>query len=132
VFSLQELQSMGGVLQPLAVPTQHVAGMGWYKTFDVRLGWEHQLGERVTITPSISVYNFFNFANFDLPGYTQSGFLSFGAGSLLPGSTAVQPQNTVGGNSSGASGRTNRASLGPNMNASGAPRSVEWGVKISF
>jgi hypothetical protein len=74
----------------------------------------------------------FNFANFDLPGYTQSGFLSYGAGSLTPGATTVQPQNTVGGNASGADGRMNRATLGPNMNASGAPRSLELGVKISF
>jgi hypothetical protein len=132
VFSLQELELMGGTLQPLAVPTRHVAGLGWYKTFDVRLGWEHQWGEKVTITPSVSLYNLFNFANFDLPGYTQSGYLSYGAGSVAPGATAVQPQNTVGGNASGANGRTNRATLGPNMNASGAPRSVEWGLKVSF
>jgi len=132
VFTLQELQLMGGTQQPLAVPTQHKAGLGWYKTFDVRLGWEHPLGERVTLTPSVSLYNLFNFANFDLPGYTQSGFLSYGAGSLTPGATTVQPQNTVGGNASGADGRMNRATLGPNMNASGAPRSLELGVKISF
>ena len=132
VFSLPELQSMGGVLQPLAVATQHVAGLGWYKTLDLRLGWEHHLGERITLAPSISFYNLFNFANFDLPGYTQSGFLNFGAGSLSPGGTAVQPQNTVGGNASGANGRMNRATLGPNMNATGAPRSLEWGLKLSF
>jgi len=132
VFSLQELQLMGGTLEPLAVPTQHLAGLGWYKTFDLRLTWEHQLGERVTIAPSVSLFNMFNFANFDMPGYTQSGFLSYGAGSVALGATTVQPQNTVGGNASGASGRTNRSTLGPNMNASGAPRSVEWGVKVSF
>jgi len=123
---------MGGTLEPLAVPTQHLAGLGWYKTFDLRLTWEHQLGERVTIAPSVSLFNMFNFANFDMPGYTQSGFLSYGAGSVALGATTVQPQNTVGGNASGASGRTNRSTLGPNMNASGAPRSVEWGVKVSF
>lgn len=132
VFSLQDLLSMGGLLQPLAAPVSHVSGLGWYKTFDVKLGWEHPLGERITIAPSVSLYNLFNFANFDLPGYTQSGFLNFGAGSLSPGATTVQPQNTVGGNASGAAGRTNRATLGPNMNASGAPRSVAWGLKISF
>jgi len=130
VFSLQELQSMGGVLQPLAASVPNVAGLGWFKTFDVRLGWEHHLGERVTITPSVSLYNVLNFANFDMPGYTQSGVLNFGAGSLSPASSALQPQNTVGGNTS--VGRSNRTSLQPNLNASGAPRSVQWGLKISF
>ena len=55
VFSLQELQSMGGVLQPLAASVPNVAGLGWFKTFDVRLGWEHHLGDRVTIDPSLSL-----------------------------------------------------------------------------
>ena len=132
VFSFPELQSMGGVLQPLASPVSHVAGLGWFKTFDIRLGWQHQLGERFTITPSLSFYNVFNFANFDMPGYVQSGVLSFGAGSIMPGATLVQPQNTAGGNSSLPGGRTNRTSLQPNMNASGAPRSLEWGLKLSF
>jgi hypothetical protein len=120
------------VLQPLALPVAHVTGLGWFRTFDVRLGWEHPLGDRVTISPSISLYNVFNFANFDLPGYAQSGTLNFGAGGLSAAATAVQPQNAVGGNSSFPGGRTNRASLQPNMNASGAPRSLQWGLKISF
>lgn len=132
VFSLPDLQSMGGVMQPLAAPVLNVAGVGWFKTFDVRLGWEHQLGERFTITPSVSLYNLFNFANFDQPGYVQSGILNFGAGSVMPGATLVQPQNTVGGNSSFANGRTNRISLRPNMNVNGAPRALQWGLKLSF
>jgi len=132
VFSVQELQSMGGVLQPLAASVPNVAGLGWFKTFDVRLGWEHHLGDRVTIVPSVALYNAFNFANFDMPGYTQNGVLNFGAGSLSPAASSLQPQNSVGGNSSLAGGRTNRTSLQPNMNASGAPRSVQWGLKVSF
>jgi hypothetical protein len=131
VFSLPDLKRLGAVLQPLASPVPSVAGLGWFKTFDVRLGWTRHFGERITVVPSVSVYNLFNFANFDLPGYTQNGVLNFGAGSLLS-STSVQPQNTVGGNSSLASSRLNRASLQPGMNASGAARSVEWGLKISF
>jgi hypothetical protein len=132
VFSLQELQSMGGVLQPLAAAIPNVTGLGWFKTFYVRLGWQHHVGDRVTIAPSVSLYNVFNFANFNMPGYTQSGVLNFGGGSLSPAASPLQPQNTVGGDSSLASGRTNRTSLQPNMNANGTPRSVQWGLKISF
>jgi hypothetical protein len=133
VFSLQDLEQMGGVLQPLASSVQHVAGLGWIKTVDVRLGWEHKLGDRVTITPSVDLFNVFNFANFDLPGNTQSGVLSFGAGSVLSSATSLQPQSTVGGTSpSGILGRTNRASFQSGMNALGAPRSVQWRLKITF
>ncbi len=133
VFSLQDLEQLGGVMQPLAAAVPDPAGMGWLKTFDIRLGWEHRLGERVTIVPSIALFNALNFANFDLPGNTQNGVLNFGAGSLSPWATALQPQNTVGGTSvSGVTGRSNRASLQSGMSAAGAPRSVEWGLKISF
>jgi hypothetical protein len=133
VFSLQELQQIGGVMQPLAAAVPDPAGMGWLKTFDIRLGWEHKLGERFTIVPSIALFNALNFANFDLPGNTQNGVLNFGAGSLSPWATALQPQNTIGGTSvAGVTGRSNRASLQSGMSATGAPRSVEWGLKISF
>lgn len=133
VFSLPELEEMGGVQQPLAATVADPSGLGWLKTFDVRLGWQHKFGERFTVTPSIALLNALNFANFDLAGNTQSGVLNFGADSLSRWSTVLQPQGTVGGTSqSGIAGRTNRASLQSGMNATGAPRSVEWGLKISF
>jgi hypothetical protein len=133
VFSLQELEAMGGVMQPLASVVTDVAGMGWLKTFDVRLGWEHKFSERVVVQPNVAAFNLFNFANFDLPGNTQSGVLSFGPNSLSPWATFLQPQNTVGGNTNGGVlGRTNRAALGSGVNAAGAPRSVEFGLKVTF
>jgi hypothetical protein len=133
VFSLADLERMGAVVQPLASPVQDVAGLGWLKTFDLRLSWEHRVRERFTITPSIGLFNVLNFANFDALGNTQNGFLNFGAGSLFQSATLVQPQNTVGGSSPGGFRvRSNRTTLGSGMSAAGAPRSVEWGLKISF
>jgi Carboxypeptidase regulatory-like domain len=130
VFSLQDLQSIGGVFQPLAAPVVDPAGLSWLKTFDIRLGWEHHLGEHVVIAPSISAFNLFNFANFDLPGNTQSGVLNFGAGSSSPWATQLQPQGTAGGTSPDVSSRINRASV--QSNSVGAQRTIEWGLKISF
>jgi hypothetical protein len=135
VFSLQELEQIGGVLQPVAAPVSDIAGLGWLKTLDLKLSWEHTYRDRVSIEPSISLFNLFNFANFDLPGNTQNGVLNFGGGSLSPFATPTQPQGTVGGTSANVHepfGRTNRASLQSGMNAQGAPRAVEWGLKISF
>jgi hypothetical protein len=133
VFSLQELEQTGGVLQPLASTVSDVAGLGWLKTFDLKLGWEHKFQDRFSVEPSVGLFNLFNFANFDLPGNTQSGVLSFGAGSLSSSATVLQPQSTVGGTSpTGSSARTNRTSLLSGMNAAGAPRSIEWRLRISF
>ena len=135
IFSMQELQEMGGVQQPLAAPVLDVAGLGWLKTFDVKVSWERTYRDRITFEPSVGLFNIFNFANFDLPGNTQNGVLNFGSGSLSAFLTTRQPQNTVGGTSpnlSGSFGRTNRASLQSGVNAQGAPRAIEWGLKISF
>jgi len=136
VFSLQDLQNMGGVLQPLAGTVQNPAGLSWLKTLDLKISWVYKFRDRITIEPSVGVFNALNFANFDVPGNTQSGALNFGAGSLSSFATLLQPQNTVGGTSVSATdpvtGRTNRASLQSGTNALGAPRAFEWGLKISF
>ena len=135
VFSLQDLKDMGGVLQPLAAAVQDPAGLGWLKTFDLKLSWVYKFQDRVTLEPSLDAFNVFNFANFDLPGNTQSGVLNFGPGSVSPAATVTQPQSTVGGTTASTkdpAGRTNRASLQSGTNAMGAPRGLEWGLKISF
>jgi Carboxypeptidase regulatory-like domain len=134
--TVNELQELGATLQPLALPVQNPVGLSWLKTFDVRLSWEHTFFDRVAVEPSVSVFNLFNMANFDLPGNTQSGLLNFGLGSISQPATAVQPQGTVGGVTSDANNmvtsRINRAGSGSGTVATGAPRSIEWGLKISF
>lgn len=134
--TVNELQQLGATLQPLASPVQNPVGLSWLKTFDVRLSWEHTFFDRIVFEPSVGVFNVFNFANFDLPGNTQSGLLNFGLGSISQPATAVQPQGTIGGVTSDASNlftsRINRASLGSGTIATGAPRAFEWGLKISF
>jgi hypothetical protein len=135
IFSFQELQQLGAVQQPLAASVLNPSGLGWLKMFNVKLGWQHIYHDRITFEPSISVFNAFSFANFDLPGNTQNGVLNFGAGSVSPFATTFQPQNTVGGTSGGVNqqfSRTNRAGLGSGINTQGSPRAVEWGLKISF
>ncbi len=136
VFSPGDLQLMGAMLQPLAQVVQNPVGLSWLKTFDLRLSWQHTFLDRVTVEPSIGAFNLFNFANFDLPGYTQSGLLNYGAGSKSVPATALQPQGTVGGASTDpnnpVTSRINRASLGSGTAGAGAPGTIEWGLKISF
>ena len=136
VFSPGDLPLMGAMLQPLAQVVQNPVGLSWLKTFDLRLTWQHTFMDRITVEPSIGAFNFFNFANFDLPGYAQSGLLNYGAGSKSVPATALQPQGTVGGASTDpnnpVAGRINRASPQSGMGATGSPRSIEWGLKITF
>ena len=78
----------------------------------------HRVTERITIEPNIAFYNLFNFANFDLPPNLISGLLTGSAGSVN-GTTR-------------ADRITNRVGLGTGAFALGAPRAIEFGMRISF
>ena len=56
------------------------AGLGWPKPIDLRLGWAHKTKDRVTLQPSVTFYNAFNFANFDGPADLPGGVLGGAAG----------------------------------------------------
>lgn len=74
--------------------------------------------ERVTLQPSIGFYNLFNFANFDLPGSELNGLLTVAAGQLN-GTTEV------GHN-------INRVGVGTGVYSLGAPRQLEFSLKLTF
>jgi len=136
IFTLADLQSLGGVQQPLAPTIANPVGLSWLKTFDLNIGWRYKIKERFVIEPSVGIFNIFNFANFDLPGNEQGGVLSLAASSVLGSGSPTQPQGTVGGTDANHNdplfGRTNRASLQSGTNGLGAPRAIEWGLKLSF
>ena len=72
----------------------------------------------LTIQPSASVFNLFNFANFDIPGNTLSGVLNGGAGSAN-GTTYANATSL-------------RIGVGTGVFSLGAPRTIEFGLKLSF
>src|SRR5262249_3968417 len=95
-------------------------GLSWLKAFDMTLAWPIKVKELVTIEPSISAFNIFNFANFDGPTNKLLGILNNG------GSTAF-----VNGVTSSTRG-SNRIGVGSGVFALGAPRQLEFGLKIIF
>jgi hypothetical protein len=125
VFTLTDLQAMGGVMQPLATTTPGAVGLSWLKTFDFNIAWVYKK-ERFTIEPSVGIFNLFNFANFDIAGNAQGATLAFASES------PTQTAGTIGGTTASLTSRTNRASLQSGTNALGAPRAIEWGLKVSF
>jgi hypothetical protein len=72
----------------------------------------------LSIQPSASFYNLFNFANFNIPGNVLSGILTGGAGSL--NGTNYASANSV------------RVGVGTGVFALGAPRTIEFGLKLAF
>ncbi len=122
LMTLQQLQALGGVLPTLAAPPSGNVGLGWLKTFDFKLSYPRKMGENFQIEPSVSVFNAFNNANFDLPGNTMSGVLA------LQGDTATT--GTV--NTTTKANRTTRVTPGSGVFDLGAPRVFEFGLKLSF
>jgi len=118
LFTLGQLQALGGVQQPIPFAPANQANMDWLRTLDASLGWIYKVKERVEIQPGVSFFNVFNFANFDGPINPLSGILDGTPGSV--NGTAGQQPNS------------NRVGLGTGVFGFGAPRALEFSLKIAF
>lgn len=118
LFTLQQLQALGGVQQPIALAPGNQANQGWLRDVDMRLSWNYKVRERVDIQPEVSFFNVGNFANFDGPAAPLSGVLSGTPGSVN-GTAGQQPNG-------------NRLGLGSGVFALGAPRAMEFSLRVSF
>jgi hypothetical protein len=118
LFTLSQLQALGGVAPTIQAPPNGQVGVGSLRTFDLSLSWIHKFREKIEIEPKVSFFNLFNFANFDLPPNVISGLLTGSAGSIN-GTTS-------------ADRITNRVGLGTGVFALGAPRAIEFGMRIGF
>ena len=118
LFTQAQLVALGAVTPTIAAPPAGEESLGNMFTFDLKLGWKIKpKWERLTIEPQVSIYNLFNKQNFDSPSQPLSGILNGTAGTLN-GTTRGDRSNLVG--------------LGSGVFALGAPRSLEFGIKIVF
>ncbi len=125
VMTEADMAALGWIMPTLGSVAPHAVATPWLKTMDLRIAWPLKVKDRVTIEPSASVFNVFNFANAFQPGNVPSG-------SLLPGSNGVLAPNVLGGVTPGSSYTPFRTSLQSGTYALGAPRQFEFGLRISF
>ena len=118
LFTLAQLQALGGVAPSIAAPVSGEVPMFGLKTFDFKVSWVHRFHERLTVEPSVTFFNVFNFANFDLPQSTLNPLLTGAAGSV--NGTTYNDQTTQ------------RVGVGTGVYSLGAPRVIEWGLKLTF
>ncbi len=129
LFSGQQLLALGAYAQPIQSPPGHAATATWLKTMDLRLSWPLQIGERVKLEPNLSVFNLFNWANFGGAGNQLSGVLNGAPGSSLNNASSA----TYCGNSTTfCTSRLDRVLAGSGTYANGAPRQMEFGLRITF
>jgi hypothetical protein len=119
LFTPLQLQQANGVA-PL-VPTAPLGQVNyaWLKSFDFNLKWRYTVKERFTIEPSINVFNLFNFANFDLPSNAMVNFLSGPTTGSINGTTRDENESY-------------RVGRGTGVYALGAPRQMEFGLRVEF
>jgi hypothetical protein len=112
---------------------QGEVGNDAFFTFDVRLGWSikpiHKW-ERFRVEPQVAFYNLFNRQNHNGPDSLLAGTLD-GATNSINGTTRFN-QSTCATTQVGCTGRTSLIGLGSGVFAIGAPRSMEFGFKVTF
>ena len=108
-------------LQIQPAPAGEIGNANFF-TFDLRLSWAikpiHQW-DRFSIEPQVAFYNLFNHKNYNGPAQLLSGVLDGSVGSINGTTTANRPLSLETG-------------LGSGVFSIGAPRSIEFGIKVSF
>jgi hypothetical protein len=117
LFTPAQLAALGAVTPTLAPAPPGAVGLDAFRDFDLKASWPIKIKERVTIEPSVSVYNVFNFANFDPPQQPLSPILDGNPGSV---------------NGTTYANRTNRVRPGSGVFWFGVPRMFEWGLRLTF
>ncbi len=123
LFTTGQLQTLGAIVPTIQLPPGNNAGNGYYKDVDTVLSWPFKLGERLTILPSVSFFNVFNFVNYGIlgPAAIPDTGLQGGPGSINGTPAGVNPAtNTV------------RIGRGSGVFAVGAPREAEFGLRLDF
>ena len=127
MFNTSQLQTLGLVAPVLTTAPSNQLIFPWVKAFDFKLDWVHTFKDRITITPSIGLYNMFNFANFNLPPGAMTGWLTqWQQVRSTARSTGHDPASGT------VPSDTFRVGAGTGVFGLGSPRAMEFGLKVTF
>lgn len=129
LFSGQQLIALGAYSPLVQGLPANAATATWLKTMDLRLSWPQHVGEHTVVEPVFSVFNLFNWANFGGPGNQLNGVLDGAPGTSLNNSSSG---GHCGTSASICTERLDRVLPGSGTYANGAPRQMEFGVRITF
>jgi carboxypeptidase family protein len=124
VMTSADMTALGWVMPQLPNVAPGAVDFGWLKGFDFKAAWPIHVNERVRVEPSVSLFNLFNFANQFLGG-------NLPLEQLTPGANGLLASNSVGGVTR-QSLLPFRATFGSGTYAFGAPRQIEFGLKVDF
>jgi hypothetical protein len=124
ILTNADMTALNWVMPTLGNVAPDATGFPWLRSMDIRAAWPIKLRERLTIEPTASIFNVFNFSNAFLPGNLPSA-------SLFSGQNGLLAPNAVGG-VAGSGLTPYRASFQSGTYALGAPRQFEFGLTVSF
>ena len=126
LFTVAQLQALQATKPYLAAPPPNAVDNGTFREVSTTLAWPIKLTERFSIEPSFSAFNVFNLANFG----AEFGALPYSLTPYAPGS--VGNAGSVNGTAQGSSRESLRVGTGSGVFSLGAPRQVEWGLRLNF
>jgi hypothetical protein len=128
LFTPGQLQELGAVTPAISSAPQGQVNNAWLRTFDASLSYPIKLkwlGDRGSLEPGFSVYNLFNFSYFG----TLSGVLE-STSSL--GQSAAGTSFAAANTTTGVDREALRVADGSGTYEQGAPRSMEFTLKLNF
>jgi hypothetical protein len=126
LFTTAQLQQLQATKPFLAPPPSGGVGNGIFREVSTTLAWPIKLTERFNIEPSVSAFNVFNLANFG----QELGNLPFSQTPFPAGATGNA--GSVNGTASGPTREALRTGTGSGVFSLGAPRQVEFGLRLNF
>jgi hypothetical protein len=126
LFTAGQLQALQAYKPFLAPPPPGAVGNGIFREVSTTLAWPIKITERFNIEPSFSAFNVFNLANFG----NEFGPLPYSLTPYAPG--AIGNAGSVNGTASGSTRESLRTGTGSGIFSLGAPRQVEWGLRLNF
>jgi hypothetical protein len=121
LFTTTQLQELNGVAPTITPAPQGQQNLGSLRSFDLKLNYTFKVELKshvLQFQPGVGFYNLFNFSNFDLPPNVLIGGLTGNAGSINGTTAALRVTNRVG--------------AGTGVFNLGAPRALEFGMRIAF